>query len=173
MLPAADRASSECPGSHTSHRRWVWTARSRCGPARSEGCSYSYPAAARPPEFLSASSLYEHNNIKLCRYNPETLACDGKSKANLFHILFCMCWNKLQDYFKLLKCVFPPGSDEIQEVLPAVADFVEFLFDFRRLALVTGSGQAFSQPVQLQLVLFSHSDLLLVVLRHNATQLDV
>lgn len=67
-------------------------------------------------------------------------------------------------------CVFSPGSDEIQEVLPAVADFVEFLFNFSCFALVTGSGQALSQQVQLKLVLLSHSDLLLVVLRHNATK---
>lgn len=66
--------------------------------------------------------------------------------------------------------VLSPGSDEIEEVLPAVADFGEFLFDFSCLALVTGSGQALSQLVQVQLVFLSHSDLLLVVLRHNAKQ---
>lgn len=84
-----------------------------------------------------------------------------------------MSSNKLQDYLRysgVSVCVFSPGSDEIQEVLPAVADFVEFLSDFSCFALVTGSGQALSQLVQLQLVLLSQSDLLLVVLRHNATQ---
>lgn len=81
-------------------------------------------------------------------------------------MLFCMCWNKVQDFFYVLS----PGSDEIEEVLPAVADFGEFLFDFSCLALVTGSGQALSQLVQVQLVFLSHSDLLLVVLRHNAKQ---
>lgn len=66
--------------------------------------------------------------------------------------------------------VFSPCSDEIEEVLPTVADFVEFLIDLSRFALVTGSGQALSQLVQLQLVFFSHSDLLLIVLGHNTTQ---
>lgn len=63
--------------------------------------------------------------------------------------------------------VLSPGSDQVQEVLPAVADLAEFLPDFSRLALVTGSGQALSQLVQLQLVLLGHRDLLLVVLWHN------
>ncbi len=70
---------------------------------------------------------------------------------------------------KLLRHVFSPGPNEIQEMLPAVADFVELLFDFSCFALVTGSGQALSQPVQLHLVLLSHGDLLLVVLSHNTT----
>lgn len=65
------------------------------------------------------------------------------------------------------ECVLSPGSDQVQEVLPAVADLAEFLLDFSCLALVTGSGQALSQQVQLQLVLLSHRDLLLVVLWHN------
>lgn len=81
-------------------------------------------------------------------------------------MLFCMCWNKVQDFFYVLS----PGSDEIEEVLPAVADFGELLFDFSCLALVTGSGQALSQLVQVQLVFLSHSDLLLVVLRYYAKQ---
>lgn len=67
-------------------------------------------------------------------------------------------------------CLFSPGSNEIQEVLPAVIDFVEFLLNFSGFACVTGSGQALSQLVQLQLVFLRHSDLLLVVLIHSATQ---
>jgi len=60
--------------------------------------------------------------------------------------------------------VLSPGSDEVQEVLPAVADFVEFLLDLHRLAGVAGSGQPLAQLLQLQLVLLGHGDLLLVVL---------
>lgn len=66
-----------------------------------------------------------------------------------------------------VECVFSPGSDQVQEVLPAVADLVQFLLDFNSFALVAGSGQALAQLVQLQLVLLGDGDLLLVVLRHN------
>lgn len=55
-------------------------------------------------------------------------------------------------------------------MLPAVTDFVEFLFNFSGFGLVTGPGQALSQLMQLQLVLLCHCDLLLVVLRHNTIQ---
>lgn len=45
-------------------------------------------------------------------------------------------------------CVSSPGSNEIQEVLPAVTDFVEFMFNLSSFALVAGPGQTFSQLVQ-------------------------
>lgn len=61
-----------------------------------------------------------------------------------------------------------PGSDQVQQVLPAVAHFVELLFDLGGFALVTGPGQTLAQLVQLQLVLLRHGDLLLVVLRYQA-----
>lgn len=70
----------------------------------------------------------------------------------------------------IIESVLSPGSNQVQEVLPAVADLAEFLLDFSRLALVTGSGQPLSQLVQLQLVLLSHRDLLLVVLWHNTAR---
>lgn len=65
-------------------------------------------------------------------------------------------------------CVASPGSDQVQEVLPSVADLAQFLLDFNSFALVAGSGQTLSQLVQVQLVLLGDGDLLLVVLRHNA-----
>lgn len=72
-----------------------------------------------------------------------------------------------------LECVLSPGSNQVQEVLPAVADLAQFLLDFSSFALVAGSGQALSQLVQLQLVLLGNSDLLLVVLRHNTARARV
>ena len=55
-VPAGGPASSGSPGSRRCRRPWVWTALSRCGPARRAGCSCSCPAAARPPGSPSASS---------------------------------------------------------------------------------------------------------------------
>lgn len=66
-----------------------------------------------------------------------------------------------------VKCVASPGSDQVQEVLPSVADLAQFLLDFSSFALVAGSGQALSKLMQLQLVLLGDGDLFLVVLRHN------
>lgn len=55
LLPVADQASSEFPGSHRSQKIWAWTAHSLCGQARSVGCSCFYPIVVQPPEFLWAS----------------------------------------------------------------------------------------------------------------------
>lgn len=79
------------------------------------------------------------------------------------------CTGPIHSFYQL-KHVFSPGSDQIQEVLPAVSNFVEFLFNLKCLTFVTGFGEAFSQMVQLELVFFRHFNLLLVVLRHNTTQ---
>lgn len=49
-------------------------------------------------------------------------------------------------------------------MLPALADFVEFVLDFRRLAVLAGPGQTLTHNLQLLLVLLSDTDLLLVVL---------
>lgn len=64
----------------------------------------------------------------------------------------------------LSSLVHPPGCNEIQQVLPALADFVEFVLDFRRLAVLAGPGQTLTHNLQLLLVLLSDTDLLLVVL---------
>ncbi|TNN68502.1 hypothetical protein EYF80_021287 [Liparis tanakae] len=58
----------------------------------------------------------------------------------------------------------PPGSDEVQQVLPALANFAEFVLDLGRLAVLAGPGQAGAHNLQLLLVLLSYTDLLLVVL---------
>lgn len=63
-----------------------------------------------------------------------------------------------------------PSSNEIQEMLPAVADFVEFLFNFSCFSLMTGLGQALSKPMQMLLILLCNCDLLLVILQYNSKQ---
>lgn len=58
----------------------------------------------------------------------------------------------------------PPGSDEVQQMLPALADFVQFVLDLGSFVVLAGPGQALTHHLQLLLVLLSHTDLLLVVL---------
>lgn len=60
-----------------------------------------------------------------------------------------------------------PGSNKVQQMLPAVADFGELLLDVSGFARVAGSGKALSEPMQMLLVLLCHRYLLLVVLRFN------
>ena len=57
-----------------------------------------------------------------------------------------------------------PGSDEVQQVLPALADLAELVLDLGSLAVVAGPGQALPHHLQLLLVLLGHANLLLVVL---------
>lgn len=49
-------------------------------------------------------------------------------------------------------------------MLPALADFVEFVLDLGSFAVLAGPGQALAHSLQLLLVLLSYTDLLLVVL---------
>lgn len=63
-----------------------------------------------------------------------------------------------------LSLAHPPGSDEVQQMLPALADFVQFVLDLGSFAVLAGPGQALAHHLQLLLVLLSHADLLLVVL---------
>lgn len=55
-------------------------------------------------------------------------------------------------------------------MLPALADFAEFVLDLGSFAVLAGPGQALAHNLQLLLVLLSDTDLLLVVLgeRHQA-----
>ena len=52
-------------------------------------------------------------------------------------------------------------------MLPALADFAEFVLDLGRLAVLAGPGQTLTHDLQLLLVLLSDTDLLLVVLRER------
>ena len=63
-----------------------------------------------------------------------------------------------------------PGSYEVQEVLPSLAHHAELVFNLGGLGLVAGPGQAFSDLLQLLLVLLCHGDLLLVVLETTHTR---
>lgn len=66
------------------------------------------------------------------------------------------------------RCVAPPpGSDEIQQMLPTFADFVEFVLDLGGFVVLAGLGQALAHGLQLLLVLLSHADLFLVVLERR------
>lgn len=49
-------------------------------------------------------------------------------------------------------------------MLPALANFAEFVLDFCCLVVLAGPGQALPHNLQLLLVLLSYADLLLVVL---------
>lgn len=60
-----------------------------------------------------------------------------------------------------------PGSDEVQQVLPALAHHAEFVFYLRCLGLMAGLGKSLPQLVQLLLVLLRHRYLLIVVLREE------
>lgn len=71
-----------------------------------------------------------------------------------------------------MKILPPPGSDEVQQVLPAFADFAEFVFDLGRLVVLTGFGQTLAHDLQLLLVFLSHTDFLLVVLEQNTEEED-
>lgn len=66
------------------------------------------------------------------------------------------------------RCVAPPpGSDEVQQMLPTFADFVEFMLDLGGFVVLAGLGQALAHGLQLLLVLLSHTDLFLVVLERR------
>ena len=69
---------------------------------------------------------------------------------------------------KKKKMELSPSSDEVQQVLPAFADFAEFVLDVWGLAVLTGPGQTLPHHLQLLLVLLSHTNLFLVVLRSRA-----
>lgn len=58
----------------------------------------------------------------------------------------------------------PPGCDQVQQVLPALADFAEFVLNLSRLAVLAGPGQTLTHHLQLLLVFLGDADLLLVVL---------
>lgn len=49
-------------------------------------------------------------------------------------------------------------------MLPALADFAEFVLDLGRLAVLAGLSQALTHDLQLLFVLLSYTDLLLIVL---------
>lgn len=66
--------------------------------------------------------------------------------------------------------VNPPGRNKVQQVLPALADFAEFVLDLSSLAVLAGPGQALTHHLQLRLVLLSYTDLLLVVLVRKKKQ---
>lgn len=71
---------------------------------------------------------------------------------------------------RLCECVAPPpGGDEVQQMLPALADFVELVLDLGGFVVLAGLGQALAHRLQLLLVLLSHADLLLVVLGRTET----
>lgn len=70
----------------------------------------------------------------------------------------------VQKHTLCLSPAHPPGSDEVQQVLPALTDFGEFVLDLSSFAVLAGSGQALAHNLQLLLILLSHADLLLVVL---------
>lgn len=71
-----------------------------------------------------------------------------------------------------MKILPPPGSDEVQQVLPAFADFAEFVLDLGCLVVLTGFGQTLAHDLQLLLVFLSHTDFLLVVLEQNTEEED-
>lgn len=67
-----------------------------------------------------------------------------------------------------MRCVAPPpGSDEVQQMLPTFADFVEFVLDLGGFVVLAGFGKALAHGLQLLLVLLSHADLFLVVLERR------
>lgn len=62
-----------------------------------------------------------------------------------------------------------PGSDQVQKVLPALADFVEFQLDLSSFALLAGPSQTLPHRLQLLLVFLSYINLFLILLgeRHQ------
>lgn len=62
-----------------------------------------------------------------------------------------------------------PGSDQVQKVLPALVDFVEFLLDLSSFALLAGPCQTLPHRLQLLLVFLCYINLFLILLgeRHQ------
>lgn len=87
-----------------------------------------------------------------------------------FLLLFSLPIFKKTRKCRLCECVAPPpGGDEVQQMLPALADFVELVLDLGGFVVLAGLGQALAHRLQLLLVLLSHADLLLVVLGRTET----
>lgn len=96
----------------------------------------------------------------------------GSDQKNKFHFHRTHLNSTIKQHFPsaLESFEHPPGSDEVQQVLPALVDFAEFVLDLGSLAVLAGPGQALTHNLQLLLVLLSYTDLLLVVLERETHQ---